>query len=128
MPKAYTIEITGRHGSDLFSIDLENIGNFAVFGGDKFSNEYEFNPDNIFPKSVIVFNEYIEDSECMSITKNMFELQKSRKVFTSELVRTIVVLELLQFKDKEYMEKLRDEIPMKDIKKIRETTRIFHLN
>lgn len=124
----YTIEITGRDGSDLVSFNHECVGNYALFDDDKFGNEYVFNPNNIFPRSVIVFNEDIDDVECMHITKNICELRKSRKMFNGEIARTIVALELLQFKDKEYMEKLRDSIPMKDVKKIRETTKIFHLN
>lgn len=124
----YTIEITGKDGSDLVSFNHECVGNYALFDDDKFGNEYVFNPNNIFPRSVIVFNEDIDDAECMSITKNLCDLRKSRKTFNCEIARTIVALELLQFKDKEYMEKLKDSIPMKDVKKIRETTKIFHLN
>ena len=67
---SYIIKIKSKGGSDLFSIKDGNRNIFGIFDDEKFNDE------DTFQHSVIVFNENIEDVECMVIVENLCEIQK----------------------------------------------------
>ena len=70
--KSYSIQINSRIGSDSFSLKKEYFKEFKIF-------EENINSDfpDTFPLSVIVFNEDIEDHQCMSIAMNIGLILKS---------------------------------------------------
>ncbi len=121
---AYSIGIRTRYDSDIGTIKSENMHLFRIFDDARFQDE------NLFRESIIVFNElYLDNGECMAIASNLHRIQTG-SINDNEFLRTMTMLELLEYNDKEFMENMKkyfiyDAAAMSELRK---TTKIFHLN
>ena len=140
---SYIIEIKSRDGSDLFSIKTEHRKKIDFLNNEKYEDK------DTFQHSVIVFNENIEDGECMVIANNITQLIRLKEIteenvhniVKNEIDRTILALELLEYKYKDLiviiLAKMDKKIDPKNVygnvneefyQKIHKTTKIYHLN